>query len=104
MHDTAIRRGIGCRRADGTRPSAPNLLQLRRRHIGTIIGGNGSPKLLAAGFVDGAKTIRVDNFGLMSNFGVDAESVVRLRGVTWSKGQRLGKEDLVLIATGRGGD
>lgn len=104
VHDATIGRGIGSRRADSVGTVAPDLLELGGGNIRTVVGSDGSPELLAAGFVDGAETVSVNDLGLVGHFGVDTETVVRLRGSTGSKGAGLGKEDLVLGAAGRGGD
>jgi hypothetical protein len=58
---------------------APDLFELSRRNVGTIVGSDGRPKLLATSLVDGAKTVCVDNFGLVGNLSVDAKAVEGLR-------------------------
>jgi hypothetical protein len=104
VHDAAIGRGIGGRRADSVGSVAPNLLKLGGRDIRTVVGSDSSPELLAAGLVDGAEAVGVDDLGLMSYFGVDAETVIRLRRSMGRKGTGLGKKDLVLRSAWRGGD
>lgn len=97
VHDAAIGRGVGSRRADRVGARAPNLLELSGSDIGTIVSGNGSPELLAASLVDGTKAVSVDDLGLMSHLGVDAESIVGLGRVSGGKRAWLGEENLVLI-------
>jgi hypothetical protein len=104
VHQAAIRRGVGGRGTDSAGAVAPNLLKLARGNVGAVVGSNGGPELVAARLVDGAEAVRVDNLGLVRDFGVDAKSVKRLRGSLGSKSARLGQEDLVLGARGRGAD
>jgi hypothetical protein len=104
VHQAAIRRRVGGRGTDGAGTVTPNLLELGRGNIGTVVGGNGGPELVAARLVDGAEAVRVDNLGLMRYFRVDAKSVERLRGSLGSKSARLGQENLVLSACRRGAD
>jgi hypothetical protein len=82
---------------------APDLLQLCWGDIGTIVGGDSSPELLTTGLVDGTQAVSVNDLGLMGDLSVDAKRVERLRGLPRSKRPRLREEDLVLVATGRGG-
>jgi hypothetical protein len=104
VHDASIGRGIGGRRADSVGSVAPNLFELGGRDIRTVVGSDSSPELLAAGLVDGAEAVGVDDLGLMSYFGVDAETVVRLWRSTGRNGTGLGKKDLVLRSARGGGD
>ena len=102
VHHAAIRRSIRGRRTDRIGTRTPDFLELGRRNIGTVISSNRSPELLTASFVDGPKTVSVNDLGLVCHTGVDSETVVRLGRVTRCHGAWLGKEDLVLVATGRG--
>ena len=104
VHDATVGRGLGGRRADSVGTVAPDLLELSRGNVSTVVSSNGGPELLAAGLVDGAKTVSVDNLWLISYFGVDAETVVGFRRFTGGKGARLGQEDLVLGTVGGGRD
>jgi hypothetical protein len=61
-HDAAIGRSVGSGRADSAGAVAPDLLELSRRDIRTVVGSDGSPELLAAGFVDGAEAVSVDGW------------------------------------------
>lgn len=103
VHDGTVRRGIGCRRANGVGAAAPDLLELGRGDIRTVVSSNSGPELLAASLVDGAKAIGIDNLWLVSNLGVNAETIVWLRRTTGGKSARLGEENLVLRAAGRVG-
>jgi hypothetical protein len=101
VHDAAIRGSIRGGRANSIGAIAPDLLKLSRRNIGTVVSSNRSPELLAASFVDGTKTVGVDNLGLVSDLSVDAETVVWFRRATRGKSARLGEKDLVLRTAGR---
>jgi hypothetical protein len=104
VHGRAVGRGVGGRRADSIGPGTPDLLELSGRNIGTVIGSNGSPELLAASLVNGTETVGIDNLGLVGYLGVDAESIERLGRFAGGHGARLGKEDLVLTAARRSAD
>jgi hypothetical protein len=104
VHDATIGRGIGSRRANGVGAVAPDLLELSGGNIRTVVGGDRSPELLTAGFVDGAEAVSVDDLRLMGYLGVDAETVEWLWRTTGSEGARLGKKDLVLRSAWGGGD
>jgi hypothetical protein len=86
----------------GTR--APDLLELGRRNIGAVVRSDGSPELLTASLVDGAKALSVDDLWLVSDLGVDAKGVEGLWRVAGSEWARLWQEDLVLVAPRRGSD
>jgi hypothetical protein len=101
VHDAAIRGSIRGGRANSIGAIAPDLLKLSRRNIGTVVSSNRSPELLAASFVDGTKTVGIDNLGLVSDLSVDAETVVWFRRATRGKSARLGEKDLVLRTAGR---
>lgn len=101
MQNAAIGRGIRSGRSYRAGAVAPDFLKLCRRNVSTVIGGDSGPELLAASLIYGAKSVRVYNPRLVCKFGVDAKSVVRLRGALRSESARLGKEDLVLAATRR---
>jgi hypothetical protein len=96
VHDVAVGGGVRCRRAYSAGAMAPNVLELSGRNIGTVVGGNGGPELVAAGLVDVTKAVGVDDLGLMSDLGVDAQSVERLWRAMWGQRARLGQKDLVL--------
>ena len=64
VHDATIGRGIGSRRANGVGAVAPDLLELSGGNIRTVVGGDRSPELLTAGFVDGAEAVSVDDLRL----------------------------------------
>jgi hypothetical protein len=104
VHHATIRRRIRSRGADTSRAVAPDLLKLGRWNISTVVGGNGGPKLVAAGLVDGAEAVSVNDLGLVSYLGVDAEAVEGLGGSLGSKSAWLGQEDLVLSTSRGGGD
>jgi hypothetical protein len=99
VQDATVRRCIRSRRSHSAGAAAPDLLELCRRNISTIISSNSGPELLTTGFVDGTKSVGVDNAGLVSNFCVDAKSVVRFGRVLRGKRAGLGKKDLVLATT-----
>jgi hypothetical protein len=103
-HDGAVGRRVRSRGTDSTGAVAPNLFELSGGDVRTVISSNGSPELLATSFVDGAEAVGVDDFRLVSDFGVDAEAVVGLRRFTRSKGAWLGEENLVLGSAGRCGE
>lgn len=104
VHNAAVRGGIRCWRSDAIGTCAPNLLKLSRRNVGSVIGSNSGPELLATRLVDCAKTVGVDSLGLGDHLGVDSESVVRLRRFPGSHGTGLREQDFVLAAVGRGAD
>lgn len=79
LQNAAIWRCIGSRRSHGAGATAPNFLKLRGRDIGTVVSSDSGPKLLTTSLVDSTKAVGVDNAWLVSNLGVDAKSVVRLR-------------------------
>jgi hypothetical protein len=83
VHDVAVRGGVRCGRADSAGAMAPNVLELSGGNIGTVVGGNRGPELVAAGLVDVTKAVGVDDLGLMSDLGVDAQSVERLWRAMW---------------------
>jgi hypothetical protein len=103
VHDATIRRGIRRRRTNSIGAVAPDLLELGRRDVGTVVGSNSSPELLAASLVDGAKAVSINNLWLVSNLGVNTETIERLRRAARGKSARLGEEDLVLRTAGRVG-
>jgi hypothetical protein len=72
MRDVTIGRCIGRRRAYTLGTITPNLLKLGGGDVGAVVGGDGSPKVLAAGFVDGAQAVCIHYLGLMRYFSVDA--------------------------------
>jgi hypothetical protein len=101
VDDAAIRGSVGSRGADTGRAIAPDLLELSRRNIGTVVSGNSSPELVAASLVNGAKAVGVNNLGLVCYFGIDTEPIERFRGALRGKSARFGQKDLVLNASGR---
>lgn len=105
VHDAAIGRGIWGKRADSIVGAiAPDLFKLSGGDIRTIVSGDGSPELVAARLVDGAETVSVNHFALVSDLSVDTKAIVGLGRSTRSQSARLGEENLVLGAAGRGGD
>jgi hypothetical protein len=99
VHHAAIRRCVGSGRADAAGAAAPDLFELCRRDVGTIISGNGRPELLTARLIDSTKSLGVDDTRIVSDFGVDAKSIVGLGRALRSKCARLRKKNLVLAAT-----
>jgi hypothetical protein len=99
VHHAAIRRCVGSGRADAAGAAAPDLFELCRRDVGTIISGNGRPELLTARLIDSTKSLGVDDTRMVSDFGVDAKSIVGLGRALRSKCARLRKKNLVLAAT-----
>lgn len=101
VHEATVGRSIRRRRTNRVGTRTPDFLELGRGNVGTVVGGDGGPELLAARLVDGTETVGVDDLGLVSDTGVDAEGVVRLGRLAGGHGTRLGEEDLVLVAAGR---
>jgi hypothetical protein len=99
VHHAAIRRCVRSGRAHAAGAAAPDLFELCRRDVGTIISGNGRPELLTARLIDSTKSLGVDDTRMVSDFGVDAKSIVGLGRALRSKCARLRKKNLVLAAT-----
>ena len=100
VHDAAIRRCVRSGRAHAAGAAAPDLFELCRRDVGAIIGGNSRPELLTARLIDSTKSLGVDDTRMVSDFGVDAKSIVGLGRALGSKCARLRKKNFVLAATG----
>ena len=96
VNDATVWRGIGCGWANTTGTVAPDLFELSGRNIGAIVGSDGRPELLAASLVDGAKTVCVDDLGLVGDLSVDAKTIEGLRRRARSQSTRLGQKNLVL--------
>jgi len=101
VHDAAVGGSVGSGRTNTSRAVAPNLLQLCRGNISTVVGSDRGPELVAASLVNGAEAVSIDNLGLMSDLGVNAQAVEGLGRSLRGEGARLGQENLVL-GTSRG--
>lgn len=75
VHHATVGRSIRGRRTNRIGTRTPNFLKLGRGYVCTIVGGDSSPELLSTSFVDCAKTIGVDDFGLVRHASVDTKGV-----------------------------
>lgn len=91
VHNATIRRGLRGRWADSAGAVTPNVFELGGRHVRTVVGSNGGPELLTTGLVDGTEAVGVDNLGLVSHLGVDAQGIVWLGRSARSQSARLRK-------------